>query len=668
VLYALTGHLNEATARLPFTLANLATLFAIFLLGWRLIGPLGGWTAAFLLAFDGYLIGFSQIVQYQSIVLLTSALVVLILLRIYEGTEGLSGYLTLAASLSATGLLSHYEALAVAAPSAFLLVAALVQGRVGWSRLAWALFPALLVGGLLLAIFYVPFVTHPHFAATYIYLVDRRISEGSAPYNNLSDFLLRSMVYNSSYYVLLMIGGALGALLWAYQRSLPRPWARGAGLLVLLVMGLTFWRSGWLTVGERDWLVAPFVAALMLVWLLPKLTTRERTLWLWFGAPMLLAFFLTSKPRSHVYIFFTPWAILVGYWVAHGWQQLRQRTGERWALLTAAAAVSIATLVFGLYAYWYFVYNQQEVLRTWPAYRPAGYWAPYTYPDDRAIFGFPLTNGWKVVGMLYEQGGIQGDFETNEKEAWVPAWYTRGQERCGRSAEWFFEIDNLEPWGEGDKLQMEHFLRSGFEKWGKVVINDVDRMIIYKRTGSRSEFPTQQPNDDLPVFQLDDYREAFDLAATPVFTLTYPTVERPIGHPLHVNLGNQIWLEGYDIQHPTPLRAGDTIRLTLYWRAQQPILANYKVFNQSYYGNGNMIAQRDGYPVCDTRETWRWDPGEIVADEYDIPVKADAPDGLYPLYTGMYIEQTFERLPVLDEAGDQIETQIHLTDIRIGVE
>ncbi|MCX6046658.1 MAG: hypothetical protein NT075_16255, partial [Chloroflexi bacterium] len=36
VLYALTEQLTETTARLPFTLANFAALFALFLLGWRL--------------------------------------------------------------------------------------------------------------------------------------------------------------------------------------------------------------------------------------------------------------------------------------------------------------------------------------------------------------------------------------------------------------------------------------------------------------------------------------------------------------------------------------------------------------------------------------------------------------------------------------------------------
>ncbi|MCB9160516.1 MAG: hypothetical protein R3A10_09875 [Caldilineaceae bacterium] len=81
-----------------------------------------------------------------------------------------------------------------------------------------------------------------------------------------------------------------------------------------------------------------------------------------------------------------------------------------------------------------------------------------------------------------------------------------------------------------------------------------------------------------------------------------------------------------------------------------------------------MIAQRDGYPVCDTRETWRWDPGELITDVYDIPVNPDAPDGLYPLYTGLYLEETNERLPVVDETGAPIDTQVHVTDIRVGEE
>ncbi len=78
VVYALTERLTETTARLPFTLTNFAALFALFLLGWRLLGPVAGWAAAILLALDGYFVGFAHIVQYQSIVFLMTVLMVLI--------------------------------------------------------------------------------------------------------------------------------------------------------------------------------------------------------------------------------------------------------------------------------------------------------------------------------------------------------------------------------------------------------------------------------------------------------------------------------------------------------------------------------------------------------------------------------------------------------------
>ncbi|MCB0132660.1 MAG: hypothetical protein KDD78_17480, partial [Caldilineaceae bacterium] len=62
------------------------------------------------------------------------------------------------------------------------------------------------------------------------------------------------------------------------------------------------------------------------------------------------------------------------------------------------------------------------------------------------------------------------------------------------------------------------------------------------------------------------------------------------------------------------------------------------------------------------------DPGELITDVYDIPINADAPDGLYPLYTGLYLEATGERLPVLDENGVELDSQWQVTDIRIGEE
>ncbi|GIV75683.1 MAG: hypothetical protein KatS3mg050_0077 [Litorilinea sp.] len=660
-LFALTGRLTEAAARLPFALAGLAALGAVWLLGRQLFNPRTAWIATWLLAVDGYLIGFSRIVQYQSLILLTTPLVLLSLHRLVVEPRAPARRLTLAALMLATGLLAHYEAVWAAIPAAFLL-AHLLWPAAGQSSIPpriWvrALAVAVAVGGAVAASFYVPFIFHPRFTGTITYLLDRRIGGDSLPYNNLADFFGRTTVYSSTYYLILLVGLALIALLGLYRRSLGRAGSLLAGGLAVAALLATFHRADWLTVGGVDWTFAPFLIFLALAWTLPRVSVAERTLWLWLGVPFVVTLFFMAKPRTHVYVFFPPWALLAAYAAGQGWQQLRG-AGKAGQLLRQLGAVAGAGLLLAFvnYAYWYFVHTDVEILRTWQENRPQGYWTAYDVPDNRALFGFPLNNGWKVVGMLYREGILQGDYATNEVEFWTPAWYTRGQRRCEDQATWFFRIQNFQPDPEGYDAALDHFLEKDFRPWARVTVKERPAMVIYRR--SAESFP-------LRTYRLEEYEPLFDAQATPDLPLGYPVVEPPIGHPLHVNLGNRIWLEGYDLDYTPPLEPGEVFHLTLYWRAQQSMDQSYKVFNQSYYGDGVMVAQQDGYPVCGSRGTWLWDPGELVVDVHDIQVKADAPPGLYPLYTGLYIEETLDRLPVLDEAGNPVADRVHLTDIRI---
>lgn len=666
VLYTLTGHLTEQTARLPFAIANLTALVASFVLGWRLYRPLAGWIAAMFLLLDGYFIGFAHIVQYQSVIFLTSVLAVLVLYRLYVRPAATARYLALAAILLATGMLSHYEGALAALPAAYLLGVIFWRQRQQWRALLGAVAIAAGVGAVMLGVFYAPFIFNERFAATYTYLTERRIG-GSPPYNNLNDVFLRTTLYSTTYYVLLLIALTALAVIRALRRCF-RPalsWALTA--VVMIFFGATLFRSDWATIGGKDWIIIPFALLFGLVVALPRQRHEHRAIWLWFSAVMILALFLTEKPRTHVYTFFMPWILIAGDELSLWWQSLVTRVGVRPARWVGVSAAALLTFVFGYYAYAYFL-SQNEVMLDYFTRRPPGYAVVYNEPDNKARFGFPLNNGWKTIGELYRTGVLSGPFESNEKEAWVPAWYTRGKDRCRRDAQWFFEIRNLEPWADEDALAMEHYLRQGFEKWGRVQVNGRDKLIIYKRTGNHQEFPTQAPAEGLSTFRAEEYVAAFDANALANLPLTYPSVDPPIANPLEVNLGNLITLAGYDIHYEKPLRPGDNIQLTLYWRAQRPIDKSFKVFNQSYFGDGQIVAQRDGYPVCEGRETWRWDPGELITDPYVIPVSQDAPDGLYPLYTGMYLEETFERLPVLDASGAEAGTQVHLTDIRIGEE
>jgi hypothetical protein len=52
-----------------------------------------------------------------------------------------------------------------------------------------------------------------------------------------------------------------------------------------------------------------------------------------------------------------------------------------------------------------------------------------------------------------------------------------------------------------------------------------------------------------------------------------------------------------------------------------------------------------------TYPTTLWLPGEIVVDEYELTIKAEAPAGCYRLAVGLYDAATSARLPAAEASG-----------------
>jgi hypothetical protein len=115
-------------------------------------------------------------------------------------------------------------------------------------------------------------------------------------------------------------------------------------------------------------------------------------------------------------------------------------------------------------------------------------------------------------------------------------------------------------------------------------------------------------------------------------------------------LGGAIELRGFKLS-TTTVQRGDSLHLTLLWRARERIDADYTVFNHLAEPSGRIWGQKDGQPGQGQRPTSRLRPGETVADEYDVPVLPDTPPGPYELATGMYTVQTMQRLPVSSYVG-----------------
>lgn len=138
-----------------------------------------------------------------------------------------------------------------------------------------------------------------------------------------------------------------------------------------------------------------------------------------------------------------------------------------------------------------------------------------------------------------------------------------------------------------------------------------------------------------------------------VVVFEVPEAKTEIANRQMANLGDRAMLVGYDIDGST-VRPGDTIHLTLYWRALADMDEDYSVFTH-LLGEGNrMWGQMDSQPLCGFLPTSVWPVGKTIVDPYEIAVAPDAPPGEYRIEVGMYLWATMERVPIFDENGQRL--------------
>ncbi len=655
-IYSLVDRINEASARLPFSLLNLTGLFAIFLLGWRMFGAVAGWTAAMILALDGYFIGFARIVQYQSIVFCLVVLTVLVLYRLVRVPRLLPNYLTLAAIFLGTAMLAHYEGALAVIPGSFLLLILWRRG-VHLARLGRAMIAPLLIGAAILAAFYIPFVLHPAFGVTYAYITVNRIGT-TFPYNNLVDFFERSTLYSTTYALLLLILATVIGLARLYWRALPRALAWFAIALLVGGMILTFTNPTWLTIGGHDQTWSFFVLALAVAWFAPRISLEERTVWLWFGVPAIFMLFFTLTPNTHVYGFIIGWSLVAGMVVEAAYHGLTRWFSAPVVRRVGAVIAALLILFFGNYATWYFVLTDLEVLRNWRILRPQGYWVSYDMPTNMSIFGFPLQNGWKAVGALYADGVLDAPFALHGKEP-VADWYTRGEGYCQRDHLYYLWHESVEPLEQGyNSVVRQQIEEKGYQLFGEITVNGQPRLAIYQM----SEQPLTPQ-----LFAVEDYTERFDYELSgPIFEEDGPTAAPQIQKPLDFRFGESIQLIGYTLRGQDNVPGGG-VNLTLYWQADAPVDYPYSVFTQVIdQSDGTKIGQRDGEPVCNMLPTDRWQPGDIIADRYYIPLAADARPGTYTMLIGMYDREGDKRVEIFTPDETLVGDALGIDEVRIA--
>ena len=151
------------------------------------------------------------------------------------------------------------------------------------------------------------------------------------------------------------------------------------------------------------------------------------------------------------------------------------------------------------------------------------------------------------------------------------------------------------------------------------------------------------PAATVPLRDVDLFQTTGSLVEIP------PGVRAPLPpRTSEARFGSGISLYGYDWSGDT-FAPGETLFITLYWYAGEPVGADLTAF--AHVGTGlegqPLVAQRDGQPCIGFYPTSRWHPGEIVPDPFAITFPPDTPPGEYDLAIGWYAFPSLERLPLL---------------------
>jgi 4-amino-4-deoxy-L-arabinose transferase-like glycosyltransferase len=115
---------------------------------------------------------------------------------------------------------------------------------------------------------------------------------------------------------------------------------------------------------------------------------------------------------------------------------------------------------------------------------------------------------------------------------------------------------------------------------------------------------------------------------------------------------DRVMLLGSDLD-PERVRPGETLSVTLYWKALSDMDIPYTVFVHLLGSDGQVVSGHDGEPVGGTRPTPGWVPGEYITDKHEVKFPDGLNPGDYVLEVGLYDAgaPSMPRLQILGEEG-----------------
>ncbi|MGB1252738.1 MAG: glycosyltransferase family 39 protein [Candidatus Promineifilaceae bacterium] len=330
--WGLTGQTSDFWVRVPFALASVWTIVAIYCVASAYFDKRAGLIAALLWGIVGFGVAFGRIVQYQSFVLLFGTLAIL-QITLFERNQK-QMHLLLSGLFVAGGLLAHYDTILIAPAVAWIAIRKLRQIRpIPWHKTIGAVVTAIAV----VALFYLPYMLNPNFSRTLSYLLNDRVG--------------------------------VDAVGQAVDSKFARVWQM-----------LTFYNSTY------------FIVGLLVLFALYFVSRQPKTvgLLLYTFVPILFYTLVVDDPRTHVYTMFPAVCVLAGAAVS----DLRTRLPRMFEPVFVGLFVFWWALCGGYVALWFAnvsAERQRNLVQPSAWLNPV----TWDTPPQFGLFGFPYQAGWR---------------------------------------------------------------------------------------------------------------------------------------------------------------------------------------------------------------------------------------------------------------------------------
>ena len=120
-------------------------------------------------------------------------------------------------------------------------------------------------------------------------------------------------------------------------------------------------------------------------------------------------------------------------------------------------------------------------------------------------------------------------------------------------------------------------------------------------------------------------------------------------HQALTPLEGDLALLGFDLPRTSAI-SGQSVPVTLYWKATAPVGRDWRVFVHFIAPDGQLWGQSDKWNPADF-PTSRWPLDRYVRDEHTAQIRPDAPAGVYRIVAGLWDGDTGVRLHVLGPDG-----------------